>query len=322
MQSLNVLARAGLIGLLTVWGGQGAFAQEFPNRAITIVVPNGPGAADIPFRIIAPAMAKVLGQPVVVENREGAATLIGSNYVAKERPADGYTLSGQSVNALLTLPLTVKNSGLDPLKELPPLLNVSSSKLVLVANANQPWKTFPEMVAYAKANPGKLNYASSSSTTRLLTEMLFRAEGIDVAYVPFRATGTAITSIQAGETQVGLTIETLALAGGDKLRVIGQTGDKRSAKLPDVPTFAELGYPKLPGATYTLNVRAGTPKPIADKLYAAAEQALKDPEVQAQFDKLSMQVMPPLSTEDVIKSEQEQSKNFADVAKQIGLEPE
>lgn len=322
MKSWSASARAVGVGFALLAGGQCAVAQEFPTKAITIVVPNGPGAADIPFRIIAPAMAKILGQPVVVENRDGAATLIGSNYVAKERPADGYTLSGQSVNALLTLPLTVKEANLDPLKELPPILNVSSSKLVLVANADQPWKTFPEMVAYAKANPGKLNYASSSSTTRLLTEMLFRAEGIDVAYVPFRATGAAITSIVAGETQLGLTIESLALGSGDKLRALGQTGDSRSPSLPDVPTFAELGYAKLPGATYTLNLRAGTPKPIVDKLYAAAEAALKQPDVQAQFAKLSMQVMPPLSTEEVLKNEEEQLKNFTEVAHQIGLKPQ
>lgn len=299
-----------------------AAAQEFPSRPITIVVANGPGGAtDLVPRILAPEMSKALGQPVLVENRPGANNLIGFEYVAKTAPADGYTLLTVTDTNFSILPLTVKDIRITPVNDLPAVIGVARSRLVLASSPAEPWTDFNGMVAYAKANPGKLNYASSSSSTRLQTEAMNGEKGIKVVYVPYSTTGAGMQSILSRESNMGLMNEGQATPMGDKLRVLAVSGNARSPAFPNTPTFGEVGVTQVGGFTIYLNVRSGTPKAVMDKLQAAASQALKSPDVRAQIAKLELETIAQPGA-DADKDLAKQAKQFADIGKQIGLKPE
>lgn len=307
-----------------LFAAAGASAQNFPNKLITIVVAQAPGdQADLMARVLAPEMSKALGQPVIVTNKPGAGTFIGTDYVATQAPADGYTIGAISANSLLTLALTVKEATkIDPLKELPPFIEILASRLVLAANAQQTWKSFPALVAYARANPGKLNYGSSSPPTRILTELLLRAEKLDIAYVPYSTAAANFSALSTGEHQLGFMPEILALNLGPALQILAQTGDKRSANLPAVPTFGELGYPQIPGSIYSFNLRSGTPKPIVDKLHAVVSAALRQPDVMKAMAQFQGEIVAPQSPEAAAVKEAEIGRNYAALAKQLGIEPQ
>lgn len=146
-----------LVTAACVFGADSTMAQDYPSRPIRFIVPNTPGSStDFPARIISPAMSKLLGQPIIVENKPGAAQLLGYEYVAKQVPADGYTIAVVTVPALVTLPLTVKNLRFDPLKDLRPIIGLVEQRFLLASSSQESWNTFREMVGYAKANPGKL----------------------------------------------------------------------------------------------------------------------------------------------------------------------
>ena len=299
-----------------------AAAQEFPAKTITIVIPQGPGgASDLVPRALAPALSKILGQTVVVENKTSANNLIGYEYVARQAPADGYTLLQITDTTHPILPLTFKDMRFSPLQDLTPVGFLVDSRLVLASSLQEPWQNFKEMAAYARANPGKLNYASSSASTRLQTAWVTRTLGIDVVYVPYKTTGAGTTSIVSRETNMGMMAENLALPLRDRLRVLAVSGDKRSTAVPDVPTFEEQGVPQMRNFTIGLAMRTGTPRPVIDKLYAAVAQAMKQPEIQAQFAKLEVEPvnMPPQAAAQHLV---QRAKFFADIAKQIGLQPE
>ena len=323
--SASVFSRlsAAALGALCLLGSSFAAAQQYPTRTVTIVISNAPGdLADLTSRIISPELSKILGQPVIVENKPGAGTLIGSQYVAKQAPADGYTIAAISVNALLILPLTVKEVSFEPLKDLPPFANIGASKLVFAANTQQPFKTFPDLVAYAKANPGKLNYGSSSSTTRLLTEILLAKDKLNIVYIPYAATAANFMALSQNENQMGFMPEGLALSDASKIQVLAQTGEKRSPNLPNAPLFSELGFAGIPGTSYTLNLRGGTPKPIVDKLHDSVVRVLQIPEVRGAIEKLTLEVASPTPPEAIVKFQTELAANYAAAAKVAGLQPQ
>ena len=301
-----------------------AGAQNFPTKPVTIVVSNAPGdQADLVARILAPEMTKLLGQPVIVENKPGAATMIGTRHVAFEAPADGYTIAAISANALLTLPLVIKDAAdLDPMRDLPPFIELFSSKLVLAANTQQSWKTYPELVAYAKANPGKLNYGSSSAVTRIMTELQLHAENINIVYIPYSATAANFQALLTNENQLGIMPESQALTGADKVRVLWQTGDSRSANFPNAPTTTELGFPQIRGSIYSLNLRAGTPKPVVDKLFTVVSTVMRDPNVRQLMGRFQGEIATPTSPEKIAAGQAEIAKGYAATAKQIGITPQ
>ena len=159
-------------------GASVAVSQEYPSRPIRLIVATSAGTlSDLAPRVMATGMSKVLGQPVIVENRPGANSLVGFEYVAKKVPADGYTLASALVAALASLPVGAKDLPFDPLKDLPPVIVFAEGLFVFGSPAQAQWKTFVEMVAYAKANPGKLNYGSSNLNSRLLSEAVFEDRG-------------------------------------------------------------------------------------------------------------------------------------------------
>ncbi len=321
-----VLSYALRLGCLAVWciafmlGAGPAMAQSYPAKPIRYIVPYGPGATlDTVARTMAPEMSKVLGQPVIVENKPGANAIIGLEFVAKQSPADGYTVTIAAVAGLATLPLTVKNLRFDPLLDLPPVIGLVEGAYVLGTSAKHSWRNFEEFAANAKANPGKLNYGASSTAVRLLSEALIRAAGLNIVYIPYKEGGAYIASVAGGEVQMGFMSEGSAIGLGERFRALAVTGAARRPSFPAAPTFAELGHPQLRGVAYSLNVAAGTPKAIIDRLNAAATQALAQPGVKAQYAKMRLTIVGD-SPEAAAKFLADLAKTYADIARSAGIE--
>jgi tripartite-type tricarboxylate transporter receptor subunit TctC len=311
-----------LLTAACVLGPQLAVAQDYPSKPIRFIVPISPGAgADLTARILAPEMAKVLGQPLVVENKSGAGHAIAYEYVAKQAPADGYTIVNGSVNILAVMPVTVKDLRFDPLRDLPPVIGLAEGRYFWGSAAKFPWKNFAELVAQAKANPGKFNYGASAPIVRLSNEMILRPAGLEVVHIPYASGASYLQGLAAGDIQMGFMTEDNAASFGDRIRLLAVTGDTRVATHPDVPTFAEIGYPGMPGFGHALNVRAGTPKAAMDKLYAAAMHALQQPEVRAQFAKIRMEVIPQ-TAEVAARKLADEARLFREAAARIGLQPQ
>lgn len=311
-----------LIGAASMLGAGSAAAQDFPNKLVRIVVPNSAGTIlDLLSRAMAPDMSKSLGQPVIVENKPGANNIIGLEYVAKQAPADGYTLVTSTVSVLATLPIIAKDLRFDPHNDLPPLIGLVDSRSTLSASATMPYKNFKDMVAYAKGNPGKLNYGDPSPAVRLVMEIILRESGMDVVRVPYAAAGPYQQAVAGGEVQMGILGEAAVSTWGERINVLAVTGEKRLPSLPNTPTFAELGLSQVPGQSTSMNVRAGTPKPAMDKLYTAAVFSLQQSEVKAQFTKLQSEIA--IETPDVAaKKLAQQARMFGDVAKKANIQPQ
>ena len=299
-----------------------ANAQEFPNKPLRIIVAESPGTTtDIVARIMAPEMSRLLGQPIVIEQKLGAGSIIGLEYVARQVPPDGYTAISASVTSLALLPLTVKELRFDPLKDLPPYIGLAEGRLVFGTSPKLSWKTFNELVASAKATPGKLNYGASSPQVRFPMLMLLQDLGLDVVSIPYSAGGPYLQALLAGEVHMGFMGEAAAIGFGDKLRMLAITGEKRSAAVPDIPTFAQLGYPQVPGVGYSFNVPARTPKAVIDRLNAAASRALGDPDVKARMAKLQLDILDETS-ETAARKLAAIGRNYADIARKMGIQPQ
>lgn len=298
-----------------------AVAQDYPSKPIKLIVATNPGTlGDTLARIVAPEVSKVLGQPVVVENKPGANSIIAYEYVAKQMPADGYTMVVVTAQGLPLLPLTEKELRFDPLKDLPPVIGIAETRFILGSSPGQPWKTFKEMVTAVKANPGKYNYGSANAQTRFPVLIIMQELGLDVAHIPYSGGGPFHTAMLSGEIQLGFTSASTGISFGEKLRILAVTGERRLPALPDVPTFRELGYPQVPGLNFTLNVRAGTPKAAIDKLYLSASRALQTPEVRSLLAKMSVDIV-ELNPDVAARRLADEAKLFADIAKKIGMQP-
>ena len=266
---------------------------------------------------MAPGMARILEQTIVVENKPGAEQVLAYEYVAKQAPADGYTIATVQTTSLAVLPVVEKSLRFDPLKDLPPFINVVETVTYFGSSAKVPWRTFPEMVAYGKANQGKLNYAYPSASTRFKMEMLFQGLGLNVTPIGYR--GLALPAILSGEVQFGVVSGANAIAAGDRFKVLAVSGKKRQPAFPNVPTFTELGFPQILGGGFSFNLRVGTPKPVITKLYSISAKALQQPDIKDKFDKMDVEIAgdPP---DVAMKSLIDDSRMYSDIAKKIGLE--
>ena len=276
----TVLSLASLaISLLAAWGA--ALAQPaFPAKAITLVVPfPAGGALDIVARALAEEMRKPLGQPVVVENRAGAGGTLGSGVVARAAP-DGHTILLGSVATHAIGPAVYRNLAYDALKDFAPITQVTASPLLVASSATLNVKTLPELLTAARAEPGKLNFASTGNGTavHLAGEMLKSAANVDVVHVPYKGGGEAITALMTGEAAYMVVNVELVLpqVRGGKVRALAVTGNRRLAALPDVPTLREAGVAGADVTTwFGLFAPAGTPKAAIDRLQRDAATALQ-----------------------------------------------
>jgi len=295
---MKVLLAASLcaVGMLSGIDLACAQSQSYPNRPIRMVVPfPAGGPTDAMARIISDRLSTVLGQTVVVESRGGGAGgSIGAKAVATADP-DGYTLLITPGGALTTGPAVHSNIGYDPLKAFVPVARVTESPNIVSVHEDVPVKTLPELVAYAKANPGKISWGSQGFGTapHLLYEMFRLETGLNILHVPYRGTAPMLAAIVAGEIQMvadPLTSSLPHIQSG-KLRPLAVAGSERSPKLPGVPTTTEAGYPKLQ-APFWLGVvaPAGTPAPIIDKLNAALRESLAPEETRARIANLGADI--------------------------------
>lgn len=263
-------------------------ADQYPSRPITIVVPFPPGGAnDLLARLAGEKMGQLLHEPVVIENKAGAGGNIGSRYVAKAAP-DGYTILLGFSGTLGINPAMYHNLGYDPAKDLTPIGTIATAAAVLVVYPGLPIKTLEELITYAKANPDKLNYASSGTGTvvHVSTEMVLDAAGIKIRHIPYRGTGPAVSDVLAGHDQLIMPPipSVVGMIKSGQLRAIAVTSKTRSPLLPNVPTINEAGLPGFTSEQLVgLLVPSATPKPVIDKLSKTLNEALADPNVKSKI---------------------------------------
>jgi tripartite-type tricarboxylate transporter receptor subunit TctC len=263
-------------------------AIDYPTRPITLIVPYAPGGGnDVMARGVAEPMSRTLGQRIVIENRGGAGGSIGTRQVATAAP-DGYTLGLGGTGTLAIDPTLYPNAGYDPRKDFAPVGLIATNPMIIVVNPSVPAQNVQELIALAKARPGKLNYASAGtgSGIHLGTVLFTQAAGIELTHVPYRGTGPALTDLLGGH--VTLFFSSLPSAVGlvkdGKLRALGVTGLKRSAAFPNVPTVAEQGLAGFEAVLhYGIVAAARTPLPIIVKLNTALREALGDASLAKRF---------------------------------------
>ena len=291
---LTFTQRAALVACALCALAAGAANAAYPDRTITIVVPYAPGgAADAVARVVAARMSTKLGATVIVDNRAGASGTIGAGFVAKA-PADGYTVlydaTPYSINPHLFPKMPFAESALQPLSL------VLLAPNALIVKADSPIKSVNDLVAKAKAQPGKVNYASGGSGTvqRLASELLRQKLSLDMVHVPYKSGGPAITDVMGG--QVDFMFATVAasypLVSSGKLRALAVSSPQRSPRMPEVPTVAETVVPGYEAFEWNgMFLPAKTPKDIADKLQRAVVEVLKEDEVQKRLADLGAQAV-------------------------------
>jgi tripartite-type tricarboxylate transporter receptor subunit TctC len=272
-----------------------AAAQSYPDRLIKLVVPYPAGGPiDTTARLVAQRLGPILGQTVIIENRGGAGGALGSKSVASAEP-DGYTLLFGNASALVVGPAVYRFRDYDTIKHFAPIAKVTEGYEVLVVAPNFPPKTVPELIAYAKANPGKLNFGSMGygNLTHLVAELFKLRTGTDFVHVPYKGSADAVAGIVTGQVHIlfGEVAGLLPLVRDGKIRALGVSSAARNALAPELPTLIVGGLADFIALTFTGVVApAGTPAPIVGRLNAAINEAVKPPEVVAALGKLGAEV--------------------------------
>ncbi|MGB5082676.1 MAG: tripartite tricarboxylate transporter substrate binding protein [Burkholderiales bacterium] len=304
-----------------------AYAQApYPSRTVKFVAPFPPGgSSDVICRLLGQKLAEALGEPVVVENRPGASAAIGHEYVAKQ-PADGYTLILSSSSALVTNKLLKKRLGYDPVADFSPISMVASAGQVLVVHPSVPAKSVQELIALARAQPGKLNYGSGGIgiVSHLAAESFKAAAGLDIVHVPYKGTGQAVADLVAGNVQLVFAdmVPALPHLRSGRLRALAVTTLERSAALPEVPTMAEAGLPGFrSGVWWAVTAPRGTPAAIVARLNAELGRIVALPEVREKYANLG--VTPEHGTPREVSARiAADTLAVAKVLKAAGVEPE
>jgi tripartite-type tricarboxylate transporter receptor subunit TctC len=274
----------------------GAFAQSYPNKPIRFIVPFAPGGSyDILARTFGQKLTEAWGQQVVVDNRGGGNTVIGTEIAAKAAP-DGYTILMGGVMNLAIVPCLYSKLAYDTTKDFVPVTFVGYAPLILVVNPNVPVKTVKELIELAKSKPGKLNYASSGSggSSHLAMELFKTAAGVDIVHIPFKGGTTDLVDIMSGEVEMGFNsiVQTMPHVKSGKLRALAVASDKRSSIAPEVPTVAESGLPGFKvDPWFGVVAPAGTPKEIVTKLNTEINKILKDAEVKDRLSKMGIETV-------------------------------
>jgi tripartite-type tricarboxylate transporter receptor subunit TctC len=316
-----LLLTSGVVGNLNA-----ARAQTYPNRNITLVVPFPPGGStSIVGRVVADKMSQLLGQSIVVDNRGGAGGTVGTKAVAKSEP-DGYTLLAGYTGTLAIGPSLYRNAGYDPRKDFEPIGSIGCSPSSLVVHPSLPVKSVAELIAYAKANPGKVNFGSAGVGTvgHITGEYFAHATGIQIVHIPYKGTGPALGDLLGGH--IPMSFSPIATTAGNVkaglLRGLAVTSIHRNTLLPDVPTMIEAGVPDFDASLcYGLVAPAGTPRPVIDRLNKALQSALASDEVKKQLELDGTEITPstPEQYADFIDKDE---KKWSELAKASGVEPE
>jgi len=285
-------------------------AQSFPDKTITLVVPNPPGGlVDTSARLLSEPLTRVIGQPVVVDNKPGASGNIAYQYVANAKP-DGYTLLISYSGYHVGNPSLMDKLPWDPVKDFSPIALLTVSTNVIAVHPSVPVNNLKEFIAYAKVNPGKLNYASqgNGSVSHIGTEMFKQSTGVDMVHVPYKGSGPAIQDVLAGQVQVFISTPPSLMQHiqSGKLKGLAVTGKNRHPGMPNVPTTAEAGLPSFQLESWVgLFAPAKTPEPIVNKLADAVKRSLALPEVKERADAAGVEIryLNPAATEALVKKE-------------------
>jgi tripartite-type tricarboxylate transporter receptor subunit TctC len=298
------------------------FAQAWPDKPIRIVIGFPPGGAtDIISRDFAAKLSEELKQQVVIENKPGAGGTIGADYVAKAAP-DGYTLTIGTTSNHAIAPSLYKKLPYDPVKDLAPITMLAVSQNVVVINPGVPVNNLKELVAYARANPGKLNFGSSGNGTisHLTGELFNTLNGTEIAHIPYKGSAFVFPDLLSGQITLmyDSTISIGALVKSGKVKALAVTSAKRSRLMPDVPTVAELGYPGFESTNFFgLFAPAHTPKEIISRLHAASVKVLAAHELQERFANQGADVVGNKPEEAMVMLKADIAK-WADVTKRSG----
>jgi tripartite-type tricarboxylate transporter receptor subunit TctC len=316
-----------LVSALVVLASSSAVAQTgYPNRPIKMIVPLAAASAvDVAARIVTQKMADNMGQQIVIINQPGAAGLIGAEQVARAEP-DGYTIGGFNDSVMTMVPSLHAKMPWDILKDFEPVSLVATVEWGLIAGNQTPYKTAADLIAAAKAAPGKIDYSSGGpgSPQHLAMAMFASSAGISLTHVPYKGATQAATDVASGQIPVGFqglgTVATLVRGG--QLRLIAVTTQKRLPQFPDVPTVSESG---LPGfffnSWFAMLAPAHTPKDIIARLNAEVLKALADPEVRSKLENLGFSVR-GTSAEELGAMTRDQLAKYADVIKTMGIASE
>jgi tripartite-type tricarboxylate transporter receptor subunit TctC len=319
-----------VLAILLAFGLDGSFgaarAQTYPNRTITFVVPFPPGGStSIVGRVIADKMSALLGQSIVVDNRGGAGGTVGTKSVARSDP-DGYTLMVGYTGTLAIAPSLYRNAGYDPRKDFVAVGMIGSAPSSLVVHPSFAVKTVAELIAYAKANPGKINFGSAGIGTvgQITGEYFARESGIKIVHIPYKGTGPALSDLLGGHIPMSFSpvATTTGNVKGGLLRALAVTSAHRSKLLPDVPTMIEAGVPGFDAVlVYGLVAPAGTPRAVVDRLNKALCDALASDEVKKQLELDGTEITPstPEQYADFIDKDE---RKWSELVKASGVEPE
>ena len=283
------LACKALLALSVSFASCLALAEVFPDRPITLVVPNPPGGlVDTSARLLSEPLTRVIGQPVVVDNKPGASGNTAYQYVAKAKP-DGYTLLISYSGYHVGNPALMDKLPWDPVKDFSPVALLTVSTNVIAVHPSVPVNNLKELIAYAKANPGKLNYASqgNGSVSHIGTEIFKQTTGVDMVHVPYKGSGPAVQDVLAGQVQVFITTPPSVMqhVQSGKLKGLAVTGKNRHPGMPNVPTTAEAGLASFQLESWVaLYAPAGTPAPVISKLTDSVKKSLALPEVKERAD--------------------------------------
>jgi tripartite-type tricarboxylate transporter receptor subunit TctC len=300
---MNSRARSALISCLAIvaaLAAPAARAAEFPTRPIKLVVPYAAGGpTDVLGRLVGEFLGRDLKQPVIIENKAGAQGAIGAEAVARSEP-DGYTLFVTAASIIVLNPMLYKKLSYDPVRDFRMLALVTDLPVVMEVHPSVPARTVAEFVAYAKKNPGKINFGSAGTggTIHLAGEMFKQMAGVDMVHVPYKGAGPALTDLISGNIQVMFDTLSTALppVRSGLVRALGVSSESRSPDLPDVPTIAESGYPDYRVSVwYGIAAPAKLPDETAQKISASLDWALNDDAFRASLEKIGFPVFRPRS---------------------------
>jgi tripartite-type tricarboxylate transporter receptor subunit TctC len=303
-----------------------AAAQPYPSRPIKMIVPfTAGGPVDVAARIVGQHLPRILGQSVVIENRAGAAGSLGAKAVASAEP-DGYTLLWGNISTLVVLPVVTNNRDYDPARQFVPIAKVSQNHEVLVVQSAFAAKSVGELVASAKADPGKLNYGSAGhgNATHLAAELFKLRTGIDIVHVPYKGASDAVTAVLGGQVQMffGDIAGVLPFLREGTLRALAVSSEARNPLVPDVPTMRESGVPDYVVSTYVGVVApAGTPAAIVQRLNTAINESMTSPDAASAFARLGAEIR-PAAPQDFAAFLAAETRKWADVVKAANIKVE
>jgi tripartite-type tricarboxylate transporter receptor subunit TctC len=321
---MTEMSRRAALTLLLAAGATPAFAEDYPSRPVTILTPFAAGSAtDTAARLIGKYLQDSLGQPFIVENRDGAGGMIAAEAVARAVP-DGYTILLTSNSTHSAAPALFKTVPYDPIKDFTPIARVGSFPSFIAVTPDLPVKTIQELVAYAKANPGKINAGYGNSTGRITTETFKRRLNLDITPVAYRSNPAAVTDLMAGHVQMGVPDFStgLPMLKAEKIRPLAVLTKERDPTLPDVPTLNETVMPGYDLLAWTgIFGPAGMPQKAVDTLAKPIEAALSKQEVRDRFRDAGVEIfwIGPAGFSDYVKTE---LVKWTTLIKSAGIEPE